>query len=696
MKKILSIAAVTLISAFLCGTLAVSAAPSYENYGYNSWGESVPQPDGYYAEREITGTDMGCGTLDNPQDMFFGDSGSIFIADTGNNRILVLDSSWKLQNEISAVTNGDNSEGLNSPEGVFFDGTNIFVADTGNKRILKLDSSGRVLVEFKKPSSSSFDQTVDFKPSKVVADKTGTVYTLVSGLYRGAILFTPDGKFDGFFGSNSVSVTAEVVLNRFISKFMTRAQRAKQTRNIPIEFTNFDIDGEGFVYTCTSNKATSSETGQLKKLNSSAKNIFVNDKKIAWASGKFGDIETEWVKGESIATDFIDVSVDSDGFVAALDFTKGRIFQYDSSCELTFIFGGKSDGQLGTFISPAAVESADGSIFVLDSAKKSVTVFKPTEIGKTVRKAILLHNEGRYSEAAEYWNSVIANNSNFEIAYLGLGKAYYQMKDYKKSMHYFELANDNVGRSQAFEEYRSIWLNKNLPYIFALIAALVAAAVAWHIFRKKHPKAPDSGGKLKNISRLLVHPFKIAEEMKQNKAYSFAAAFGIVFLFFTANLAVYQFTGRNFNINKPDTINVFLISLSTLLPFILFVAANWSVTTLLEGKGSFGQVFCFTAYSLLPYTIGLWLSIPLSYMLSYNESALMNGVTVLSVLWSLLVLVSVLMAIHQYTLKKVIVSILLTVFGMLVMAFLILMLYSLVQQIYVFAYTVFSEIKFRL
>ena len=54
------------------------------------------------------------------------------------------------------------------------------------------------------------------------------------------------------------------------------------------------------------------------------------------------------------------------------------------------------------------------------------------------------------------------------------------------------------------------------------------------------------------------------------------------------------------------------------------------------------------------------------------------------------------MAIHQYTLKKVIVSILLTVFGMLVMAFLILMLYSLVQQIYVFAYTVFSEIKFRL
>ena len=109
MKKILSIAAVTLISAFLCGTLAVSAAPSYESYGYNSWGESVPQPDGYYAEREITGTDMGCGTLNNPQDMFFSDSGSIFIADTGNNRILVLDSSWKLQNEISAVTNGYNS-----------------------------------------------------------------------------------------------------------------------------------------------------------------------------------------------------------------------------------------------------------------------------------------------------------------------------------------------------------------------------------------------------------------------------------------------------------------------------------------------------------------------------------------------------------------------------------------------------------
>lgn len=692
MKKLLSIIALML----LCGTLAVSAAPSYNSYGYNSWGESVPQPDGYFAESEINGEDMGCGTLNNPQDLFYSSDGQIFIADTGNNRILILNSEWRLQKTVSALSLNGEADGFNSPEGVFYDGTNIFVADTGNKRILKIDMSGNVLLEFKKPSSSSFDQTVDFKPSKVAVDKTGTVYTLVSGLYRGAILFNPDGKFDGFFGSNSVSVTAEVVLNRFLAKFMTRAQRAKQVRNIPIEFTNFDIDEEGFVYTCTSNKTSNSETGQLKKLNSSAKNIFVNDKKIAWASGKFGDIENKWVNGQMIATEFVDVSVDSDGFVSALDFTKGRIFQYDSQCELTFIFGGKSDGQLGTFVSPTAVESADGSIFVLDSAKKSVTVFKATELGKKIRSAVLLHKEGKYSEAADYWNSIIDGNSNFEIAYLGLGKAYYQMKDYKKAIHYFELANDNVGRSQAFEEYRSVWLNKNLPFVFAALALLAAGITVLRFLRRKRGSASKENGIVKNMRSLLIHPLKKAEEMKLNKSYSFAAAFICVFLFFTANLAVYQFTGRNFNINKPDTVNVFLISLSTLLPFILFVTANWSVTTLLEGKGNFGQIFCFSSYSLLPYAMGLWLSVPLSYILSYDEAALLNGVTVLSVIWSVLVLVSALMAIHQYTLKKVILAILLTVFGMLVMAFLILMLYSLVQQIYVFAYTVFSEIKFRI
>ena len=57
----------------------------------------------------------------------------------------------------------------------------------------------------------------------------------------------------------------------------------------------------------------------------------------------------------------------------------------------------------------------------MDSGKNTLTVFRPTEYGALVKKAVMLYNDGFYTEAAKAWKEVVICNQNFELAYDGLG-----------------------------------------------------------------------------------------------------------------------------------------------------------------------------------------------------------------------------------------------------------------------------------
>ena len=53
-------------------------------------------------------------------------------------------------------------------------------------------------------------------------------------------------------------------------------------------------------------------------------------------------------------------------------------------------------------------------------------------------------------------------------------------------------------------------------------------------------------------------------------------------------------------------------------------------------------------------------------------------------------------ACHQYTFTKTIVCIILTVIGMLLILFLLVLLMSLFQQVWLFFYTIYTEILYRI
>ena len=100
------------------------------------------------------------------------EDGTLLVADTGNHRILRLNSYLKLIQVIGSFGTGDGQ--LNSPYDVVVDKSGeIIVCDTGNNRIVRFSTNGRFISSFgmKGTGRKHFDS-----PQGVAVDNTGNVY----------------------------------------------------------------------------------------------------------------------------------------------------------------------------------------------------------------------------------------------------------------------------------------------------------------------------------------------------------------------------------------------------------------------------------------------------------------------------------------------------------------------------------------
>src|SRR5690606_26142549 len=105
---------------------------------------------------------------------------------------------------------------LRRPEGVFVtdDPFNIYIADTGNRRIVKLDQDGNVLQIIERPESPFIPSDYAFYPIKLVVDNRGFLYIASMGGYQGLLQLDPNGEFVSFFGANTTEISS---LNRIMN-----------------------------------------------------------------------------------------------------------------------------------------------------------------------------------------------------------------------------------------------------------------------------------------------------------------------------------------------------------------------------------------------------------------------------------------------------------------------------------------------
>lgn len=670
-----------------------SADSPWISYNYGVWDTSIPAPAAYKVSSYKNGNSFGIGELKNPMDLCVDSQDNIYILDSGNSRLLVVDSELNYLKTIDlAYLN------LKDPKGVFIDKDGlIYIADRSANQVFILNEKGEYLRSLVKPVTDLIDENTEFLPEKVLVDNLGVVYVISFGCYEGAYTFDEKGDFLGFFGSNKVNVTSKLLTDRLWRNFTTKEQRERMYRYVPIEYVNFDIDSKGFIYT-VSNYGDNYQKGQVRKLNPLSQNILFKHRKPELAF--FGDIENTYTNRVEKTT-LVAVDVDEDNFISVLDQERGRVFVYDQNCNLLTIFGG-SGNQKGSFSGTADLVSADGKLFVLDDIRGTITSFEPTEYGKALREATVLYEEGFFEEALEPWFEALKYDRNNFIVLRGIGRAYERLREYDTAMEYYRQAEFHTAYSESFQEHRTAFLRMHFPIIMGILILLILAFFLGPLLLSKFRKKKEIV-RVYDISKkyypfyLVIHPFKGWEELKLEHKEKGSVLFAniILFFWFIAAILEYQYTGFIFNKNRLDDMNIFIIIASTIGFALLWTITNWALCTLQDGKGTFREIWINFAYSRMTYIITILPIILLSNVLTAEEGFFLNILIYCVNIYSILQLLLATKAAHQYTMKKTIFSMLLTLLGCLLVIMIVLLFVSLFAQLWSFISTIAQEIMMR-
>ena len=195
---------------------------------------------------------------------------------------------------------------------------------------------------------------------------------------------------------------------------------------------------------------------------------------------------------------------------------------------------------------------------------------------------------------------------------------------------------------------------------------------------------------------LLFHPFNGFWEVKREKKGSLSTAVIFLFFFILFQLFTSRMTGFLFNSNDVSKLNMFKEVSVALTVFFLWCISNWCLTTLMEGEGSFRDIVIMTAYSLEPVILFALPLILLSNSLSLRESAFYGFLKALPILWAGFLLLVGTLTIHQYSLFRTCLTVVLIIIGMCVIAFIALLFFNLIQQIAGFIMNLYNEVSLRM
>ena len=591
MKKILWI--ILILAIFGSTFQVVSAESPYTTWALGPGGRFFMTQDAYtpYAEIDLP--------ISSAEDMFVTPDGIIYIADTGNNRIV------KLQDFEVIATYGEDV--LDGPTGLFVDeeGT-MYVVNAANNTICILDEDGNLLHQFGRPVEPLFGESREFLPRKIAVDARKNLYVISEGSVNGIVQLNTNGNFIGYFGANTATMSLKMVLQRL---FLTQEQLDQFIKNEAASPTNITIDHQAMVYTIT---AGTTMGRSIRKFTVSGKNIYPDT---------FG------------STSFQDIDVSQEGLVVAVDAT-GMIWEYDLNGTLLFVFGATDKGEqrLGTLRNPTAIERYQELIYVLDEDKNAIVIYQTTAFAREVHSRVRLYMDGFYTEAKPYFEQVLNFNGSFIMAYQAIADAYYKERDYSRALENYKYAEDQSGYSQAYWELRNVVLQRSLTSAILWIVGLwVASGVFKRIERRYKWLDPLRKG-LKDIQRIklvddFLFMFRFIKQpsdsfyyIKKNLRGSLAFA-GLIYLWviIVRILSLYV-TGFSFNpyVSLSD-IRVENEILITLLLIVIWSAANYLVSTISDGEGRVRDVIIGTAYSLFPYALFTLPIALLSNVLSQNE-----------------------------------------------------------------------------
>ena len=672
----------SVLSAAVTGMILLSAtafadAP-YVTYTINGYGQIRQTQTAYLPHATIT--KFGEEALAGPSDICIADDGLIYVADSGNSRIVVGNTEGELVKTIGEGT-------LKNPRGVFVtDSGDIYVADRDAERIFIFNGEGTLTEQYGKPSSPLYGDEVSFLPIKIVVNDAGIMFVVCESNTNGIVEISPTdgGTFLGYFGTNYAATSLTTIIYRAI---LTDAQRAKMVSNIPATPTNLTIDEKGLIYTVT----RGNENDTLKRLNIAGTNMIHN------YDDTYADTPTAVAAGNH-----------DNVYVAD---QQGYIFEYNNEGEMIFVFGGPDDGTqrvgLSTMVSGISIDTQD-RIYILDSDKAQIQIYEPTEFTNLLHNALYLYSNGRYTEAKEPLTEILKMNSMFDYANKAMGRCFFYEDNYEEALRYARLAKDYSGYSDAYWEIRNVWLKNNIMTVILVVVLIVIAIYVIKLLdKKKHIlKKPRKALKKLKKNNFVSNLCYAGHFMKKpaDAAYGIAAEgranWIVSSLLLVVFIAEYVISKYTCGFLMKDVMEGRYDILSDIGTILLVMAAiticTYLVCTINEGEGTVKKIYTFLCYSLMPYIVFMPLIYLLSHVLTNNELFLTEMLSILTYGWIAVIGFIGLKEVNNFSVGQTVKIILLTAFTALILALLIFIIYVLWAQVFEFIYALIGEGVYRL
>jgi tetratricopeptide (TPR) repeat protein len=710
MKKLFKVLLIA-VAVFMILPSVVSAATPYATYTYSAGGQVLTSPAAYVPDTVVDAAYMGLnGTIDDPRDLLVGPDERVYIVDAASASVKVLDRYYKFLFEIKSFTNehGVPDTFLN-PSGVFVNDKYIYVCDTDNNRIVMFDLEGNYVKIVGKPVSNLFEEGSIYKPVACAVDDYGRIFVVSSTTYQGIIVLNDNGDFFGFIGAQKVAISALEIIWRNIQ---TEEQRAQSEEYVSTEFNNITIDGDNFIYVTTSSIAESDQQGAInskskasdyapvKKLNASGSDVMKRNGFYP-PSGevRITNMSTASITG---ASKIIDAAVGPEGTWSIIDEKRSKVFTYDDNGNLLFTFGDKGT-QTGNIDSIEAIAYQGSKILILDKTNDNIITFRRTEYGDLLLTALEHDNNRQYDATIEDWTEILKRNNNFDAAYIQIGKALYRQGEYEEAMEYYKSAYETENYSEAYKEVRKEWANKffwMIPIVIVVACLLVAKFFGFAGKVNKRTALKVGRKSLKEellyAFHVIFHPFDGFWDLKHEKRGSVRSAF--VILLITIVVYFYNSIGQGYIFNpRPSTaMNIMGAITAVVVPLLLWVVANWCLTTLFEGEGSMSDIFTACCYCLTPLPLLVLPVTIASNFLTANEGGLITMLSSFAYIWLGVLLVLAMQVTHDYSVAKNLLTCISTIVGMAFLMFLGVLFSSLMAKIVSFVTNIIEEISYRL
>ena len=202
--------------------------------------------------------------------------------------------------------------------------------------------------------------------------------------------------------------------------------------------------------------------------------------------------------------------------------------------------------------------------------------------------------------------------------------------------------------------------------------------------------------KLQYWGHSLVHPFDGFFEIRFRNQGSLLIATLLLIAYAVLRCLSYQYTGFVMNLNNIDEMNALSIFISTISVVVLASAANWTITTLFNGKGKLKDIYIVICYSLTVLLIGDAVVTFASNFVTTEEVMILTALQMVCYAYFVFLLIAGLGTVHEYSFAGNLASMVMTIVAAAVILFIGVLLFTMLERMFSFVTSVTEEFMRRL